>query len=361
MYRDNGASSTHRVSLVKLRAVKFRKFACTLLAPALLAAAAACASQGGNGNGAGGQSPITMAVQIAAPTSAPVYVADALGYFKQQGLNVNVETLSNDYLSIAAGQIPYGLVGVSQLIPAAAKGTGLQEICVTQVDPSYILAVSQKTLKADGITPSMSLKETLTRLKGEKVTEVGGPLTPGGILLADLLRRNGLPANWIKVISQTSSASATASFYSGQVGVAFQPQPVPDQLLSKVPGRIIYNTRGSSLFSNLAQVAWSGVVGSKSYIAAHPNVSRKICAAIGKADTYLTGNPAQAAKVLQPKMTAFALKFLQDGLTTYKWAKGGKMTDAQFQAGVKVLASYGIVKEPSANGLRTAYTSAYQS
>jgi NitT/TauT family transport system substrate-binding protein len=302
-----------------------------------------------------------MSIAIAAPTSAPIYLADTLGYFKQQGLDVNVKLIPNAYMSLAAGQIQYGLIGVSQLVKAAAQGTGLQEICVTQMDPSYVLAVSQKTVDAKGITPSMPLKETLTRLKGEKVTEVGGPVNPGAILLASLLKRNGLPADWIKVISQTSSTSSTASFAQGQVGVVFQPQPVPDQVLSRVPGRIIFNTGDSPLFSNLQQAPWSGVVASKKYLAAHPDVSKKICTAIGQANDYLISNSTQAAKTLQPKMPAFALKFLQDGLTTYKWAKAGKMSEAQFQAGVKVLASYGLFDEPSAGVLSAAYTSAYQS
>jgi ABC-type nitrate/sulfonate/bicarbonate transport system substrate-binding protein len=333
--------------------------ACAILVPALLAAVSACASQGGDSTGV--QGPITVAVQIAAPTSAPVYLADSLGYFKQQGIDVNIEISSDDYLSVAAGQIPYGLVGTSQLVEADENGIGLQEICVTQVDPAYILAVSQTTLTSRGITPAMSLKQTLTRLKGERATEVGGPDTPGGVLLADLLKRNGLPADWITVVSQTSSATAAASFDNGQVGVIFQPQPVPDQLLSKVPGRIIYNTRGSALFADLAQVAWTGLVGTKSYIAAHSNLNKKICAAIGKANEYLTANPVQAAKVLEPKMTSFSLNFLQDGLTSYRWAADGTMSQARFQASISDLASYGMIQPPSASVLKAAYTSVYQS
>jgi NitT/TauT family transport system substrate-binding protein len=358
MYRSNGASPIHRARLGRPRAVRFRKRAWALVVPAVLAVAG-CASQGGSAGG--GSGPVTMSIGIAAPTSAPVYLADSLGYFKQQGLDVNVKIIPNAYLSLAAGQIQYGLVGTSQLIQAAAKGTGLQQICVAQMDPSYILAVSQKTLNAKGITPAMSLKETLTRLKGEEVTEVGGAVNPGAVLLASLLKQNGLPSDWITVISQTSSASATASFAQGQVGVVFQPQPVPDQLLSRVPGRIIFNTGNSPQFSKLANVPWSGIVASKSYIAAHPGASKKICSAIGQADNYVTSHPAQAASMLQPKMSAFGPKILSEGLATYKWANGGKMTEAQFQAGVKVLASYGLVPDPSADVLRAAYTSEYQS
>jgi len=57
-----------------------------------------------------------VSIGIAAPTSAPIYLADSLGYFEQQGLNVEVKLVPNAYLSLAAGQIQYGLVGISQVI-----------------------------------------------------------------------------------------------------------------------------------------------------------------------------------------------------------------------------------------------------
>jgi NitT/TauT family transport system substrate-binding protein len=342
----------------KGRAATFRKRAGVLLLLPVVLVATACNSPS-EGAGAA-QQKIVVSIGIAAPTSAPVYLADSLGYFKEQGLNAEIKIIPNAYLSLAAGQIQYGLIGISQLIQAASQNTGLQQICVTQVNPDYVLAVSQKTLDANGITPSMSLKETLTKLKDEKVAQVGGQTNPGTYLLKTLLKQNGLPEDWIKVIQQTSSASSTASFTQGQVGVIFQPQPAPDQVLSQVPGRIIFNTRSSPIFANLAQVQWSGIAASSKYIAAHPDISKKICTAIGKANDYLVSNPADALKVLGPKMTAFKPEFLQDALTNYKWAKDGKMSVDQYQNGVNILADYGLFPKPSDQVIEQSYTTAYQ-
>ena len=244
---------------------------------------------------------------------------------------------------------------------AAAQGVPLQQICLTETSPSYVLAVSQKTLSAKGITTSMSLKETLTKLQGEEVTEVGGAVNPGSVLLASLLKQNGLPSDWIKVVSETSNTAATTSFMSGQVGVVFQPQPQPDALLAKVPGRIIFNTAGWRPCSPTS----TGRRGPasrprRSYLDAHPDVAKEVCAAIGKADDYATANPAEAAKDIQPQMTAYPVSLLATALPTYKWAAGGKMTELAFQSGVGVLSSYGIFQQPSASALSAAYTTKYQ-
>src|SRR6201994_1729723 len=169
MDQSNGASPTRGGRVVNSPKARFRKLAAALAAPALVVAVAACSSSPGGSasQGNGGDASITMSVTIAAPNSAPVYLAQSLGYFKQEGLNVNVKIIPNSYQSIAAGQIQFGLIGTTQAVQAAAQGVPLQQICVAQTSPSYILAVSQKTLNAKGITPSMSLKETLTKLQGE--------------------------------------------------------------------------------------------------------------------------------------------------------------------------------------------------
>jgi NitT/TauT family transport system substrate-binding protein len=360
MYRSNDPSSG-RVGSVGTRKRKLRTLGCALLAPTLLAAVAACSSSGSASGGSSDPTSVTMAITIAAPTSAPVYIAQSLGYFKQQGLNVNVKIIPNADDSIAAGQIQFGDIGVAQAVQAASSGTPLQQICVTETSPSYVMAVSQKTMTAKGITSSMSLKQTLTKLQGETVTEVGGAVNPGSILLASLLKQNGLPSDWIKVVSETSNASATASFIEGQVGVVFQPQPVPDALLEKVPGKIIFNTADSSLFANLAGTPWSGIAASASYLAANPNVSKEICNAIGQADNYILANPAQAAKDIQPQMSSYPAQLIQEALPTYKFAAGATMSESQFDAGIKVLSSYGIFQQPSASALNSAYTTKYQS
>ncbi|HEY6788584.1 MAG TPA: ABC transporter substrate-binding protein [Trebonia sp.] len=357
MDQSNGASPARGGRPVNIPKARFRKLACALLAPALLAALAACSS----GGGGGGSSSVTLALTIAAPTSAPAYIAQSLGYFKQQGLNVKVKITPDANESLATGQIQFGLIGVAQVVQAASNGTPLQQVCVTQTSPDYVLAVSQKTMDAKGITSSMSLKETLTKLQGEVVTEVGGAVNPGSILLASLLTRNGLPSDWIKVVSETSTASATASFIEGQVGVVFQPQPEPDALLAKVPGKIIFNTAGSSLFSNLDGTPWSGIAASSSYVAANPTVIKDVCKAIGEADNYILAHPAQAAKDIQPQMSSIPDQVIAAALPTYKFAPNAAMSESQWDTGVKALASYGIFAQPSSSVLGSAYSTKYQS
>jgi ABC-type nitrate/sulfonate/bicarbonate transport system substrate-binding protein len=315
-------------------------------------------SGGGSDPASTGQ--VTIAIQVAAPPSASVYLADSLGYFKQQGLDVKISIVANNSLQLATGQLHYGIVGTSQLIQAAEKGTGLQQICPTVTTPNYVLAVSQSTLDKHHITASTSLKDTLAALDGEQVAEIGGATNPGAVLLKMLLQKNGLAANSIKVISQTSTASSTASFANGQVGVVFQPQPAPDLVLSKVPGRIVYQTQGSSIFSGLEGAPWSGIVGPTSFLSKNTDLNKKICTAVAQANNYLLENPAASAQRLQPVMSAFSTKQLEDGLAAYPFVRDATMSATDFNNGVKKLSDFGLVKPPTASELSKMYTTASQ-
>lgn len=329
----------------------------------LAGAAVLAATVGGcsTGASAGDGGPIIVSVSIAAPANAPIFLADELGYFKNLGLDVEVKTIANASLQLATGEIQYGAVNTSTVMEAVAHDIGLQEICVTQMDPSYILAVSDLAWERGHLNDSMSLKEKLTALKGEKLTAIGGrEVNPGAKLLESLLAKNDLPPDWIGVLSQASSAASTAAFQNGQVGIVFQPQPVPDQVLSQVPGRIIFNTGDSPLFSEMDGVSWSGIGVSKTYAAENPDISKKICDAIGQANNYLDTNPVQAAEVLQKDMPAFDVKTLQNAMGTYKWAKDAAMSEQQFAESAKVLANLEIIGPPTAEHTDAAFTTDYQ-
>ncbi|WP_405791616.1 ABC transporter substrate-binding protein [Streptomyces sp. NBC_01506] len=330
---------------------------------AVVAVLALSAAVGCSANGAtpGAGDTLTISVSVAAPANAPIFLADELGYFEDEGLDVKVQTVANASMQLATGKIQYGAVNTSTVIQAVAQKIGLQQICVTQVDPSYMLAVSDTAWDRNNLTESMSLKEQLAALEGENITAIGGrTVNPGAKLLESLLEKEGLEPDSIGVISQASSAASTAAFQNGQVGLVFQPQPIPDQVLSVSPGRIIYDTGSSPLFAELNGTAWSGIGTSKSYAADHPDISEKVCDAIGRANNYLDTKPEDAAKTLHKDMSAFAVDVLAKSMGSYKWAKDASMSEEKFAESIKVLTNLGMFDAPSAEVVEAAYTAEYQ-
>jgi len=341
----------------RIRAPRVGRRIGAVLAAAAVVTTAACGSRSvtlGEGE------PVLVAVTIAAPSAAPIFLADTLGYFKQEGLNVEVKLIANNSLQIATSQVQYGQISTHTLMQAASEDIGLQAVCVTQVDPSYVLAVSERTWDQRGLTESMTLREQLTALKGEHITAVGGgTVNPGAKLLEVLLEKNGLPREWIGVLSMGGAAEATAAFQNGQVGVIFQPQPQPDQVLSHVPGRILYSIAGSPLFAEMDNVAWSEIATSAKFAAANPDLTKKICKAIGRANNHLDDDPDGAAAQLQGALPVDP-EILKKAMPTYRWARDASMSATEFFDGVKVLGSMGMFDQASPESTAAAYTAAYQ-
>ncbi|MET8829723.1 ABC transporter substrate-binding protein [Streptomyces sp. NPDC004610] len=326
----------------------------------ILTTAAALTTAGCAATGA--EDPIIVSVSIAAPANAPIFLADEMGYFKDEGLDVKVETIANASLQIATGKVQFGAVNTSTVIQSTTQEEiDLQQICVTQVDPSYMLAVSDAAWERNNMSDEMTLKEQLAALEGENITAIGGrTVNPGAKLLEALLEKEGLPRDSIGVLSQANTAASTAAFQKGQVGLVFQPQPIPDQVLSVAPGKIIYDTGASDLFAELDSVAWSGIGTSRAYAEEHPDVAEKVCDAIGKANNYLDEEPEAAAKALQASMNSFSEEILVAAMPSYKWAEDADMTQEQFNRSIQTLADMGMFEMPSADKLANAYTDEYQ-
>ncbi|MFE4669008.1 ABC transporter substrate-binding protein [Streptomyces sp. NPDC056716] len=351
MHRSNGASP-------RPRATALRRRTAVIATAVSLTAVAGC---GGNAS-PGANDKIIVSVSIAAPANAPIFLADEMGFFKDEGLDVTVETIANASLQIATGKVQFGAVNTSTVIQSTTQeDIDLQQICVTQVDPSYMLAVSDAAWERNNMTDDMTLKEQLIALEGENITAIGGrTVNPGAKLLEALLEKEGLARDSIGVLSQANTAASTAAFQKGQVGLVFQPQPIPDQVLSVAPGKIIYDTATSDLFSELDSVAWSGIGTSREYAEAHPDVAEKICNAIGTANNYLDEKPEEAAKALQANMNSFSEEILVKAMPHYKWATDANMTQEEFNKSTEILADMGMFEMPSADKLAKAYTDEYQ-
>ncbi|MFD6517665.1 ABC transporter substrate-binding protein [Rhodococcus sp. NPDC060176] len=305
--------------------------------------------------GSSKQDHVTASFSIAAPASAPLLLAEEMGYFSDQGLTVELKEIANASLQIAADNIDMGGVNTTTLIQSATENVGLQAVCIMQVDPSYVMAVSDKVWESRGLRDDMTLREKLSALEGENITVSGSKASnPGAKMLETLLKKNGLAPDSIGVLSMTNAASSTAAFQNGQVGVIFQPQPQPALVMSQAPGKIIYSMKDSSLFDEMQNVAYSTIATSTKFANEHPDEVRKFCAAIGQANDYLNANPVDAAEKLQDRMSVPA-DILKESMPMYQWAPNATQTKAEFANGVDVLGGMGMFSTPTPEQVNAAF------
>jgi NitT/TauT family transport system substrate-binding protein len=323
------------------------------------ASGAKAASSSGSGTAAKTTS-ITIALPVSEPVQSPVYLAEKLGYFRQAGVNVKIVVLAGDTATNAAmiaGSVQYTSVNAVSLLTADEKGVPLQNICMEYDGPEWALAVSKSTLSSDHVSKGMGLKQLLTGLHGARIAIVGTAAAAPGLMLAGLLKQQGLPASSLSLVGVHESSDLASAYSHGEVQALFDTQPTPDEIVKKFGGQVVFDT---TQVSSLAQIPWEGIIGTKSYISKNPSINKAVCGAIGKADNYLRQHPSGAVSQLNGTFSNLSPALLGVALKAYKWAPDGRMTAGQWSNGATLLAQLGMIKSaPSASTLSGAFTTKY--
>lgn len=335
------------------------------IAPAVIVAAAAtvataCTSASPPVAGTGKTAPatITIALPVAAPSQAPVYLASKLGYFQREGIDARIVVLPSDTTADAAmiaGSVQYTSVNAVALIAAAEKGVPVEDICTEYDGPEYALAVSPATLSGTHVTSGMPAGSLFRALHGVKVGIVGTAVSAPGLILTGLLKEAGLPPDWLSLIDIAQSGLA-AAYSHGEVGAIFDDQPVPDQVTEQGGGQAVFDT---DQLSALARVPWEGILGTKSYIEGNAKVDKAVCAAIAEADNYLLTNPGAASTALTGSFAGLSPALITRTITSRKWAPDAGMTAGAWSSAAAVMARLGLIRQPSPATLAGAYTTAY--
>jgi NitT/TauT family transport system substrate-binding protein len=169
--------------------------------------------------------PADRKVTVAGPPStlfAPLYVAQARGYFSEQGVDVEMQnvTAGQDAVALVASRKVDAIVGGFSAGMFSALERGLEFKVVgsmgasTGKDPApSALMVSRK-----------AAVKRIADLKGAKIAIAGGPGSAGGYLLASILETDGLDLTDVKVVN-VALPDQEQAIKSGAVLAALPPAP----------------------------------------------------------------------------------------------------------------------------------------
>ncbi|MFJ4655835.1 ABC transporter substrate-binding protein [Nocardia sp. NPDC088792] len=195
----------------------------SLLIPAFLLVAAGC---GGKASETASADKVTVA-HVPSTLFAPLYVAQANGYFADQGLTVDLQTIRSGQDAIAlaaAGKIDAVAAGFSAgMFNAIHSGLPLKVVGsmgIATGDPKSspsALEVSKKLVDAGEV-------KTSADLRGRKVAVAGGAGAAGGYQLATVLRQSGLSLRDVQIVN-LAIPDQQAALANGGVDAALTPAP----------------------------------------------------------------------------------------------------------------------------------------
>lgn len=330
---------------------------CALVAVGLLATA--CGSSGSSSSAAPAN--VSIALDWTPNTNhTGIYVAKALGYYRQEGINVQIlpyGTTAPETL-VAAGKADFGISYEAGTIFARAAGE----------DDVAVFAILQHDALEIGIRANDTAIRTVRDLDGKVYAGFGTP--DERPTLEYVIRRGGGTGDFKEVDLNTSAYDAV---WDGQADFTLPYitwEAIQGALVGKPfkPGFTLSELGLPDNYSSL-------IISSNSYLSAHPDVARRFLAATQRGYAFAAAHPAEAAKLLiaadpsglgtQTQLVNRSAQLL--ARSYYLDADGvpGPMTEAEWAGYGNLLFDFGALTD--ANGHRvttrpdwsTYFTNAY--
>jgi NitT/TauT family transport system substrate-binding protein len=222
---------------------------------------------------------------------APMYVAFEKGYFKDEGLKVNlVNGLGADktMTAVLSGDCDIGFMGAEASIYVYNEGA-----------QDYVVNFAQLTQRAGNFLVSRDLNEEFTwnNIKGSTV--IGG--RAGGMpqmVFEYILKKHGIdPKADLSIIQNIDFGLTAQAFSSGQGDYTVEFEPAATALELEGAGKVV-----ASLGVESGKVPYTAFSAKKSYMEKNPDIIQSFTNAIQKGLDYVsTHTPEEIAKVIQPQ------------------------------------------------------------
>jgi len=240
-------------------------------------------------------------VRYAAPltiAAAPVYVADAMGFWNDEGLDMKVTYFDSGRKALDALLSNNAeVMSVSETPPLRAYLAGSKINMITTVAEHK---EAKMTVRTDRIT-------NLQDVKGKKIGTVAG--TNSDYYMYRWLEANNIKVSDVTII-QLDAAALSQSFIQGNIDAMFAWEPYNYNAASKIPNDS--ESWPTELYSGRHTVEMNS-----EYSKSHADVVEKIIRGFIKAEKYIKNNPDEAKKIVMNKtsMSKEALNKLWDEYT----------------------------------------------
>jgi len=166
----------------------------------------------------------------------PLTIAEQLGYFKAEGLEVEISDFaggSRALQAVVGGSADVVSGAYEHTINLQSKGQKFQAFVLQGRAPAISMGISMKT---------MPNYKTLADLKGKKIG-ISAPGSSTNMVANLILSRAGLKAADVSFIGVGTAAGALTAFRAGQIDAMCNVDPVMTMLEQKNEVRIIADTR----------------------------------------------------------------------------------------------------------------------
>ncbi len=296
---------------------------------------------------AGGPLKVRVAQSIPALSFAPLYVARDMGFFKQQGLDlefVELQSGATAQQAILGGSVDLTDSASTEVAAAVAKGVPLIAIQNTIMQTLEVCARKDWIDKA-GVTPTSPLKDRIAALKGATIAITGPGAVSDRAMRWLLQKYGGLDPNKDATITQVGGAGAMpGALQQGRVQ-AFLLSP-PNCAQAGDQGVVLVKPNDVPEFRNYVhEVLYT----SKDWVGKNKDAATRVATALSMGNNYMLQHPDESIALLQKSFSAVQPAVIEKAVREVilpQVPKDGKMTSEMWAATNQVLVESGLIDKP---------------
>lgn len=254
--------------------------------------------QSGNGDAR-----VRIAIHRDAIAFLPLRISQTFGYYRQEGLNVEMSDVAGGSKAIEAllgGSVDVAVSSVSDAVLLASQGRHVRCFFILYTRPLIAVAVA----------PTMKERiRTIRDLKGHTIG-VSAPGSASHQFLDFLLVSNNISPENVNIVSVGMSASSVAALEHGKVDAAVLLASAITNFEDRNPGNLLLvDTRtpdgakaifGSEVFPSLALMAQDD------WLQQNPDVARRLGRSVRKGLGWMRENPVEKIREALPEGATMA-------------------------------------------------------
>ncbi|CAN5488248.1 ABC transporter substrate-binding protein [soil metagenome] len=284
----------------------------------------------------------------------PLTISEQLGYFKAEGLDVEISDFAGGARALQA------LVGGSADVVSGAYEHTINMQSKNQFIESFVLQGRAPQIAVGVSTKNMANYKTLADLKGKKIG-VSAPGSSTNMVANLILSRGGLKPTDVSFVGVGTAAGALAALRSGQIDAMSNTDPVMTMLEQKGDVRIISDTRTlkgtQEVFGGNMPAAC--LYASTEFVQKNPNTCQALANAIVHGLKWLqTAGPSDIIKTVPEGylLGDRALYLASFNKVREAISLDGIMTEEGTRTALKALASFDPAIKPEKIDLSKTYT-----
>ncbi len=240
--------------------------------------------------------------------SAPIFIADRIGAFREEGLEIEIITSGGGAVAVTAvgaGSTALGFGGLSEAVQAIDQGAKIRIVANFQNRFGSQVTVSKSYIQAKGIRPDSPLEERVKALAGSRIGITAAGSSTDQLIRFLLKQKGGVDPDKDVTISALRDANALlAALQQGTIDVmVFSPPAGPRATASGIGSVLIDPLRGD--VPELADFAFIGMFAHEPATKdpAQAELMVRVVRGIAKAQAYVTGDRERGRSILKEEFS----------------------------------------------------------